>query len=347
MRGACFLLQQCFTGPENIAGTHGDHHITGADNPPQHLSDLRKGLAVDCIGNLIDQIVGRNTDGILLTGSVDLSHQQHIGLCQFPDKIREQRMGSGVSMGLECQHQTSAGHGCPDGGNGGKHLIRMVGIVVIDIRAVELALVLHAASGAMEGSEALGDCPAFNAQHPGAASGSQRIESIVLAQNAHIQMAIELAVTDHIKMLPVGTDVTGGDPVALIEAESNVVDAGHRFHGVNIVTVGEHTAGSQLLLRDNLVPMVAGKHVLILAASVTTGYTALGAIQAVDYYGGKVVGVASIFATTDQVGGYKVRSCFNPNNLPDYSSYLAHECPQCKAGVKLDALINGHGYSKL
>ena len=118
-------------------------------------------------------------------------------------------------------------------------------------------------------------------------------------------------------------------------------------HQTIYVMTPEHTAGSQLLLRDNMIPMVQGKHVLVLAASVTTGYTALGAIQAVDYYGGHVVGIASIFATTDQVGGYRVRSCFNPNNLPDYSSYLAHECPQCKAGVKLDALINGHGYSKL
>lgn len=118
-------------------------------------------------------------------------------------------------------------------------------------------------------------------------------------------------------------------------------------HKTIYVMTPEHTSGSQLLLRDNLVPMVAGKHVLILAASVTTGYTALGAIQAVDYYGGHVVGVSSIFATTESVGGYTVRSCFNPQNLPDYASHLAHECPQCKAGVKLDALINGHGYSKL
>ena len=118
-------------------------------------------------------------------------------------------------------------------------------------------------------------------------------------------------------------------------------------HQTIYVMTPEHTAGSQLLLRDNLAPMVAGKHVLILAASVTTGYTALGAIQAVDYYGGRVAGVAAIFATTEEVGGHKVRSCFNPNNLPDYSSYLAHECPQCKAGVRLDALVNGFGYSKI
>ena len=118
-------------------------------------------------------------------------------------------------------------------------------------------------------------------------------------------------------------------------------------HQTIYITTPEHTMGSQLLLRDNLVPMVAGKNVLILAASVTTGYTALGAIEAVNYYGGRVAGIASIFATVDQLQGMPVRSCFNPNDLPDYASYTAHECPLCKAGVKLDALVNSFGFSKL
>ena len=118
-------------------------------------------------------------------------------------------------------------------------------------------------------------------------------------------------------------------------------------HQTIYVMTPEHTVGSQLLLRDNLVPMVAGKNVLILAASVTTGYTALGAIEAVKYYGGRVAGIASIFATVDQLQGMPVRACFNPKDLPDYASYAAHECPQCKAGKKLDALVNSFGFSKL
>lgn len=118
-------------------------------------------------------------------------------------------------------------------------------------------------------------------------------------------------------------------------------------HQTIYVVTPEHSVGSQLLLRDNLIPMVSGKHVLILAASVTTGYTAASAIEAVNYYGGRVVGVSSIFATVDQVEGYKVNSCFNPKDLPDYMSYPAHECPLCKQGHKIDALINSYGYSKL
>ncbi len=118
-------------------------------------------------------------------------------------------------------------------------------------------------------------------------------------------------------------------------------------HQTIYVVTPEHTVGSQLLLRDNIAPMVAGKHVLILAASVTTGYTAQAAMEAINYYGGKVVGVSAIFATTDSVAGHAVKACFNPKDLPDYASYSAHECPLCKQGVKIDALVNSYGYSKL
>ena len=109
----------------------------------------------------------------------------------------------------------------------------------------------------------------------------------------------------------------------------------------------EHTSGSQLFFRDNLVPMIEGKNVLILAASVTTGYTAKAATEAVRYYGGVVAGICSIFATLDECDGYTVNSVFNPNNLDGYASYPSHECPLCKEGKKIDALVNSFGYSKL
>ena len=37
----------------------------------------------------------------------------------------------------------------------------------------------------------------------------------------------------------------------------------------------------------------------------------------------------------------------NPNDLPDYESYDSHACPWCKAGQKIDALVNSFGYSSL
>lgn len=118
-------------------------------------------------------------------------------------------------------------------------------------------------------------------------------------------------------------------------------------HQTIYIMTPEHTTGSQLIFRDNIVPMIAGKHVLVLAASVTTGYTAQAAVEAIKYYGGMVAGICSIFASVESCAGYPVYSVFNTNDLGDYKSYPSHECPMCKNGEKIDALVNGFGFSKL
>lgn len=118
-------------------------------------------------------------------------------------------------------------------------------------------------------------------------------------------------------------------------------------HQTIYVVTPEFTANNRLLFRDNSIPMINGKNVLIIAASVVTGSTVRGAIEAINYYGGRVSGVGSIFATTDEFEGYPVVSIFNPRDLTGYLSFLPHECEMCKAGKKIDALINIHGYSTL
>jgi orotate phosphoribosyltransferase len=118
-------------------------------------------------------------------------------------------------------------------------------------------------------------------------------------------------------------------------------------HQTIYIITPEHTAGSQLIFRDNVVPSITKKNVLILASSVTTGYTARSAIEAIKYYGGTVVGVSAIFATVHECMGYDVHSVFDPNDLQDYATYPSHECPLCKMGSKIDALVNSFGYSKI
>ena len=118
-------------------------------------------------------------------------------------------------------------------------------------------------------------------------------------------------------------------------------------HQTNYVVTPEYTTGSQIILRDIILPMGRGKHVLILAASITTGYTMQAAVEAVNYYGGMVAGLSAIFATTHEFMGYPVTSIFDPNNLPDYASYESRDCPMCKAGKPIDALVNSFGYSAL
>lgn len=118
-------------------------------------------------------------------------------------------------------------------------------------------------------------------------------------------------------------------------------------HQTIYVVTPEHTSGSQLIFRDNTIPMIKGKHVLILAASVTTGYTAQAAVEAINYYGGHTAGICSIFATVTECAGHPVQAAFRSADLEDYASHASHECPMCKMGQRIDALVNGFGYSKL
>lgn len=116
-------------------------------------------------------------------------------------------------------------------------------------------------------------------------------------------------------------------------------------HRTIYVVTPEHTSGSQLIFRDNTAPMIVGKHVLVLAASVATGYTAQAAIEAIRYYNGIPVGICSIFACVEECDGFPVQSIYTKDDVDGYESHPARECPLCKAGVKLDALVNSHGIS--
>ena len=118
-------------------------------------------------------------------------------------------------------------------------------------------------------------------------------------------------------------------------------------HQTVYVLEPEYNANSQIIFRDNIKPMITGKTVLILMASVTTGFTAKRSIEAIGYYGGRVAGVAAIYRAVDEIAGYPVRSVYSVADLPDYESFDYHDCPYCKQGKKIDALVNSFGFSAL
>jgi len=103
----------------------------------------------------------------------------------------------------------------------------------------------------------------------------------------------------------------------------------------------------KILFRDNARAMVNGKHVLILMASVTTGETARRSMESVRYYGGQVAGIAAIYSRLPEVDGMPVSALYDCSDLPDYASYSPGECPMCKQGLPLDAVVNSFGYSTL
>ena len=106
-------------------------------------------------------------------------------------------------------------------------------------------------------------------------------------------------------------------------------------------------SNSQIVFKDNYRAMINGKNVLILTATVTTGLTINKAIEGVQYYGGIIQGISAVFSALENVNGIPIKSVFGLKDVPDYQYSDYRNCPLCKEGKKLDALINPYGYSKL
>ena len=118
-------------------------------------------------------------------------------------------------------------------------------------------------------------------------------------------------------------------------------------HQTIYIVSPEYNNAGQMIFRDNIQPMIKGKNILVLNSSVTTGETLSRTIESVLYYGGAIRGVAAIFSAVTSVAGLPVHAIFNHQDIPNYATYPATNCPLCRNRQRLDALVNGFGYSKI
>ena len=124
------------------------------------------------------------------------------------------------------------------------------------------------------------------------------------------------------------------------------------IHSINehrsIYVVSPETDSSgQIIFRDSNKFMVENKNVLILLATATTGITLERSLTCIKYYGGKPAGIGALFSAINTAFTLPIVSLFSPKDIPNYQTYSFNEYLLCKAGMKLDAMINGYGYSKL
>ncbi|MEE1087251.1 MAG: orotate phosphoribosyltransferase [Schaedlerella sp.] len=141
-----------------------------------------------------------------------------------------------------------------------------------------------------------------------------------------------------------GMEVVGAFLAEILSSPGNIVK--NRGKEISIITPELNQFG-QMMFRDNTKRMVEGKKTLILAGSLNTGKTMVQAVNSVDYYGGDVVGICAVFSAARKVAGMNIHALFTQKNVPDYQVYLPHDCPLCKEGRKIDAIVNNYGYSAL
>ena len=89
-----------------------------------------------------------------------------------------------------------------------------------------------------------------------------------------------------------GTQIIGA---YLAEALTNAGVMSRNAHQTIYVIAPEFNSNSQMVFRENTQPMVSGKHVILLTASITTGKTIAKGIECIRYYGGILAGISTIF----------------------------------------------------
>lgn len=141
-----------------------------------------------------------------------------------------------------------------------------------------------------------------------------------------------------------GTEVIGS---YLAEELTNSGIMSMNQHKAMYVVTPEFNSAGQMIFRDNLQPMIKGKHVLFLLASATTGRTIERSLECISYYGGIVAGISAIFSANEIIAGQPVHTLFKASDIPEYKTYPHNQCPFCQAGKKIEAIVNSYGYSKL
>lgn len=141
-----------------------------------------------------------------------------------------------------------------------------------------------------------------------------------------------------------GTEVIGA---FLADALTRAGVLSTNAHKTLYVVTPEFNSNGLMIFRDNLKPEIKNKNVLLLLASASTGKTIRSSLECIQYYGGIVQGISAIFSAVDEVDGYHVDSLFTTSDIPTYNSFSTGDCPMCKAGQKIEAIVNGHGYSLL
>ena len=118
-------------------------------------------------------------------------------------------------------------------------------------------------------------------------------------------------------------------------------------HKTIYIITPEYTTSGQMMFRDNYLPMVKDKNVLLLLASATTGKTVTKAIHTLSYYGASISGLSAVFSAAISIVGIPVNSLFTTADIPDYMTYSSEKCSMCEEKKPIDAFANAFGYSRI
>ena len=194
-----FLLQQCLTGPINVACADCENNITGIGGPSQCLFNFLKGIYVHTVGDFLGHIAAGNSNSIFLTGRINVRQNANIGATQLFNEIIKECVRAGIGMGLEnndCALITKRLNSIHEA----FELTGMMGIVIVYISTVELALEFKAPACTCECRKAILDSKRTCTETNGGSSGCKGILYRVHTGNTQGNMGEFASLIDNIKV---------------------------------------------------------------------------------------------------------------------------------------------------
>lgn len=141
-----------------------------------------------------------------------------------------------------------------------------------------------------------------------------------------------------------GTEVVGAFLAdALLKGE---LGTENRSTDIHVVTPISNVNGN-LIFQNNTQKLIYNRNILLLLSTISSGTTLNNALRIIAYYGGDLVGISALFNAYTEKLEWDINSLFTMEDIPDYLVFRPSECPICKKGRKLDAIIIHDGYVKV
>ena len=238
------MFQQLFPRPVDIPRAHGKNQVPGLSQSPEGVGGFVEGRTVDRAGDFPAEVSGGDAQGILLPGGVDFGKDHDFGDFQLFHKAVKELGGPGIGMGLESDHKPFVAH-AHGGGQEGVELVGMVGVIVIDFRAVVGPLMLEPPPGTRKGGESLLHGFSRQAQHVSRRRSRQCVQDVMLAPDMKLHVGVKLPMDCHVERRTprlILIKVNGGAFGPRFQSKGKSVQAIGNASGPLVVVVDHHAA---------------------------------------------------------------------------------------------------------
>lgn len=166
------------------------------------------------------------------------------------------------------------------------------------------------------------------------------------ARNVAIELALPYLSTTLVDTIVCmeGTQVIGAYMAEELMSEgTSIVNSGREIHVITPIS----NIDKKLMFQSSMQSLINNKNIILLVSTISSGTTVNNALECLSYYGGRTVGISTLFSANPDKYEFEFNTMFINEDIPEYKVYIPGECAMCNEGHKLDAIIIHDGYAEI